>query len=184
MTGIARPPWHRAIMILPLTRCVVRSLRTEDAPGLARQANEREIWRNLKDRFPHPYAPAHANAFITYCQSQEPESNFAIEVEGSLAGVIGFEHHGDIWRRAVELGYWLGREYWGRGIASEAVRAVTEWAFAHWDINRVWAGVFEWNPASARVLEKAGFEFEARLRKSATKDGRAVDELIYAVVRE
>jgi RimJ/RimL family protein N-acetyltransferase len=150
---------------------------------LARHANDRDIWRNLKDRFPFPYAVEHAKAFIAYSRSLDPERNFALAVDGGLAGVIGFEPKEDVWRRSVELGYWLGREYWGRGIATEAVLAITEWAFNEWDINRVWAGVFAWNPASARVLEKAGFVFEGRLRQSATKDGVAVDELIYAMVR-
>ena len=171
-------------MELVLDPCVVRSFRTEDAAELARHANDRDVWRNLKDRFPHPYKPAHASAFITYCQSQIPESNFGIEVDGKIAGAIGFEHKDDIWKRSVELGYWLGREYWGRGVAGAAAKAVTEWAFANWEIDRVWSGVFDWNAASVRVLEKAGFTFEARLRKSAFKDGQTVDELIYAMVRE
>jgi RimJ/RimL family protein N-acetyltransferase len=170
-------------MELVLSTCTIRSLLSTDAPELARQANDRAIWRNLKDRFPHPYASEHASAFITYCQLQDPERNVAITVDGLIAGVIGFEFKEDVWRRSVELGYWLGQPYWGRGIISEAVPAMTAWAFSQWDINRVWAGVFDWNAASARVLEKAGFVLEARLRKSATKDGRAVDELIYAMVR-
>ena len=170
-------------MELRLTTCTIRDLLDSDADDMARQANDKEIWRNLKDRFPFPYAVEHARAFITYSRSLDPERNFALVVDGRLAGVIGFEPKEDIWRRSVELGYWLGREYWGRGIASEAARAITDWAFEKWDINRVWAGVFDWNPASTRVLEKAGFVFEGRLHKSATKDGEAVDELIYAVVR-
>ena len=63
------------------------------------------------------------------------------------------------------------------------MRAVTDWAFDTWQLNRVWAGVFAWNPASARVLEKAGYAFEGRLKQSAVKDGELVDELIYAIVR-
>ena len=88
-------------------------------------------------------------------------------------------------RRSFEIGYWLGRAYWGRGIMTEAVSAVTGWLFdAHPDVVRVWAGVFAWNPASARVLEKAGYTFEARLRKSVFKDGQLGDKLIYARLRD
>jgi RimJ/RimL family protein N-acetyltransferase len=170
-------------MEIVLKTSLIRSLRADDAPEMARNANDRDIWRNLKDQFPHPYSLEHAKRFIAFCASQERESAFAITVDGRLAGVIGFEHRGDIWRRSVEIGYWLGRDYWGRGISSAAVRAMTDWAFLQWDINRVWAGVFSWNPASSRVLEKAGFALEGRLAKSATKDGESVDELIYAVVR-
>ena len=89
----------------------------------------------------------------------------------------------DVFRRSAEIGYWLGEGYWARGIVTEAVRAVTNYAFATFDLCRVYAGVFEWNPASARVLEKAGYEFECRMKKSVTKDGETIDELIYAIVR-
>lgn len=170
-------------MRLPLLTCTVRSLRADDAPAIATHANNRRIWLNLKDRFPHPYALEHAEAFIAYCQTEDPESTFAIDVRGEAVGAVGFEHRNDIWRRSVEIGYWLAEPYWGRGIASEAVRAMTDWAFASWDVERVWAGVFAWNPASARVLEKAGFRLEGRLHRSAIKDGQVVDELVYARVR-
>lgn len=162
---------------------VVRSWAASDAPSLARYANNRAIWRNLKDRFPNPYSLENAEWFIAHCLDEAPESAFAIDVEDQAVGAIGFEHRGDIWRRSVELGYWIAQPYWGRGIATGAVRAMTEWAFDAWQVNRIWAGVFAWNPASARVLEKAGYVFEARLRNSAVKDGELVDELVYAVVR-
>jgi [ribosomal protein S5]-alanine N-acetyltransferase len=161
----------------------IRSWSTNDAPSLALHANDRAIWRNLKDRFPNPYSLADAEWFIAHCLREEPESAFAITVGDEAIGTIGFEHRGDIWRRSVELGYWIGRPYWGRGIMSNAVRAMTDWAFDTWKVNRVWAGVFAWNPASVRVLEKAGYSCEARLKQSAVKDGELVDELIYAVVR-
>lgn len=169
---------------LELSTCTLRSLRADDAQNIAHHANNRAIWRNLKDRFPHPYALNDAESYLDAVLSRDEEMSFAIDVQGQAVGVIGFENHGDIWRRAAEIGYWLGEPFWGRGILSEAVRVSTDWAFAQWDINRVWAGVFEWNPASVRVLEKAGFTFEARLRKSAVKDGVTVDELIYAIVRD
>jgi RimJ/RimL family protein N-acetyltransferase len=77
----------------------------------------------------------------------------------------------------------LGEPYWGRGIATEAVRAVTDYAFRTFDLCRLHAGVFEWNPASMRVLEKAGYTLEARHRRSVTKDGQTIDRLVYALVR-
>lgn len=170
-------------MRLPLSRSTIRTWRTDDAPSLSVFANNRRIWLNLKDRFPHPYTLDDARAFIARCQAELPESTFAIEVDGQAIGAVGFEHRGDIWRRSVEIGYWIGEEYWGRGIASEVVRGVTDWAFDAWEIDRVWAAAFDWNAASTRVLEKAGYELEGRLRHSAIKDGRLVDELVYAVVR-
>ena len=86
-------------------------------------------------------------------------------------------------RRSVELGYWLAEPYWGKGIATEAVRAMTEWGFAHLDINRIFAYVFGWNPASARVLEKAGYLYEGRMRQAVCKDGQMTDLLVYGMVR-
>ena len=162
---------------------LIRSWSPSDSPSLALHANDRAIWRNLKDRFPNPYTLANAEWFIEHCRTEQPESAFAIVVDDEAVGAIGFEHRGDIWRRSVELGYWLAQPYWGRGITTQAVRAMTDWAFDTWAINRIWAGVFAWNPASARVLEKAGYSYEGRLHLSAVKDGELVDELIYAVVR-
>lgn len=162
---------------------VIRSWTKSDIPALARHANDRAIWRNLKDRFPNPYTIEDAEWFVSHCLTEDPESTFAISVDEEAIGAIGFEHRGDIWRRSVELGYWIAPAYWGRGIMTGVVRSMTDWAFNAWEINRVWAGVFSWNPASARVLEKAGYVYEGRLKQSAVKDGELVDELIYAVVR-
>ena len=111
-------------------------------------------------------------------------THFAIAVDGKAVGGIGFHPGKDVGRRTAEIGYWLGEPYWGRGIVSEALRAVTEHAFAKHDLVRLQAHVFEWNTASARVLEKAGYTREARLRKSVTKEGRTVDSYLYALVRE
>lgn len=114
----------------------------------------------------------------------EPETSFAMDVAGEAVGGIGFTPQGDVGRRSAEIGYWLGEEYWGRGIATEALIAVSEHVFANYDICRLYAHVFEWNPASARVLEKAGYEYEGRLRKSVTKEGQTIDKLMYALIRE
>jgi len=141
------------------------------------------IWRNLRDAFPHPYTLANAQHWIRSANPATPVTNFAIVVDGIAVGGIGLVLKDDVFRRSAEIGYWHGEEYWGRGIVTEAVRAVTDYAFATFDLCRVYAGVFEWNPASMRVLEKAGYEYECRMRKSVVKDGEIIDELIYAIVR-
>jgi len=172
-----------AAMEIQLSKSMLREWRRGDEESLVRHANNVNIWRNLRDSFPHPYTLADAKHWIEVANPGAPITSFAIVVEAEAVGGIGLVLWEDVFRRSAEIGYWLGEEYWGRGIVTEAVRAVTEYAFANFDLCRIYAGVFEWNAASARVLEKAGYEFECRLRKSITKDGRTVDELIYTMIR-
>ena len=168
---------------LRLDRCTVRPWADADRAALVRHANDREVWRNLRDRFPHPYTPEAAEQWLAYLAPTDPLTHFAIEVDGEAAGGVGFEIGQDVHRRSAEIGYWLGRAVWGRGIATEALRAVTAWAFAHHDLVRLQACVFEWNPASERVLEKAGYVREATLKQAVSKDDATIDMLIYAMLR-
>lgn len=170
--------------VLRLATCIVRPWSRDDADALARHANDREVWRNLRDRFPHPYTRSDARRWLAAVERGEPGLQLAIEVDDEAAGGIGVVPGVDVHRRTAEIGYWLARPFWGRGIATEAVRAVTELAFERYDLARVQAFVYEWNPASGRVLEKAGYALEGRLRKSVTKDGRTIDSFLYARVRE
>jgi [ribosomal protein S5]-alanine N-acetyltransferase len=169
---------------LDLGPCTLRSWRSGDEDSLVRHADDRDVWINLRDRFPHPYTRDDARAWLRLVADSTPETNFAVAVAGEAVGGIGITLQDDVSRRSAEIGYWLGRSYWGRGIATAAVRALTDWAFAHFDLCRLYAGVFEWNPASARVLEKAGYVLEGRLRRSVTKDGRTIDQLLHALVRD
>jgi [ribosomal protein S5]-alanine N-acetyltransferase len=169
---------------LRLTTCTLRPIRSGDEASIARQADNPRVWRNLFDRFPHPYTLEDARNWVANCEAAEPQThNFGIEVDGEIVGAAGLLPEGDVHRRSMEIGYWLGEPFWGRGIATEATMAVTEYAFANFDINRLWAGVFGWNPASARVLEKAGYVLEGRLVGAVTKLGETTDELVYALVR-
>jgi RimJ/RimL family protein N-acetyltransferase len=167
---------------LRLTRCEIRPWRPSDAQSIARHADNRKIWLNLRDIFPHPYTTADAEAFIRRSLSQEPETHFAIAVDGQAVGGIGLTLQGDVERMSAEIGYWLGEEHWGHGIATEAVAAVTRHAVERFGLTRIFALPFAWNPASCRVLEKAGYVLEGRLRRSAVKDGRIVDQLLYGFV--
>ncbi len=161
--------------------CTLRPWRAGDELSLAQHANDREIWRNLRDRFPHPYTVADAEAWIRFIGEENPPANFAIEVGGVTVGGIGLERGEDIERITAELGYWLGRAFWGRGIVSAAVRGVTAYAFATLDLTRVYALPFAQNRASLRVLEKAGYTREARLRRSVLKDGEVLDQWLFAI---
>jgi RimJ/RimL family protein N-acetyltransferase len=169
-------------MRLELDLCQVRSWRASDAEPVTRHANNRKVWINLRDVFPHPYSRADAEAFIRASLSETPERSFAIVVDGEAAGGIGLTFRTDVERVSAELGYWLGELYWGRGIATAAVRGVTRFAVESHGLTRVYALPFAWNPASCRVLQKAGYALEGRLRRSAIKDGKIVDQLLYAYV--
>jgi RimJ/RimL family protein N-acetyltransferase len=171
-------------MEIKLKTCTLRSWRRGDEDSLVIHADNYKIWRNVRDRFPHPYTLEDARSWIEYAGVEDPPTNFAIVVNGSAVGGIGLILQTDIYHRSAEIGYWLGEEFWGRGIVSDAARAVSDWAFNNFDICRIYAGVLEWNPASMRVLEKAGFQFEARLRQAVTKEGRTMDDFIYAKIRD
>jgi RimJ/RimL family protein N-acetyltransferase len=169
-------------MQIQLTRAEVRSWQPTDAESLAVHANNRKIWRNLRDTFPHPYTVADARAFIRSALAQVPESRLAIAVDGQAVGGIGFVLHDDVERVSAEIGYWLGEAYWGRGIVTEALQAVTQYTIQTYGLTRVFAVPYEWNAASFKVLEKAGYTPEARLRRSAIKDGQVIDQILYAYV--
>jgi RimJ/RimL family protein N-acetyltransferase len=171
-------------MQIELAQCVLRPWRPSDVAALVWHANNRNIWRNVRDRFPHPYTREAGEFWVQIANENPYEPNFAIAVDDEAVGGIGLIFGQDIDRRSAEIGYWLSEQYWGRGIATAAVRALTEYAFAHFDLARIWANVFAWNPGSMRVLEKAGFVREGILRKAATKDGQTIDVVMYALVRD
>ncbi|MBP1732518.1 MAG: family N-acetyltransferase [Deltaproteobacteria bacterium] len=160
--------------------CKVRSWRGEDVKSLPRQANNRKIWLNLRDRFPHPYTEADARHWIESVLSVRPETNFAVDVCGEAIGGIGFDLKTDVERYSAEVGYWLGEEFWGRGICTAALKEATPYALETYGLNRIFAVPFAHNLASIRVLEKAGYRREGFLRQSAYKDKRFVDQAVYA----
>lgn len=171
-------------MEIDLGHFLIREWRRGDEEALIRHANNPNVARNMRDRFPHPYTSADAQWWIAHASAQSPSTDFAIVVDGEAAGGIGFILQEDVARRSVEIGYWLGEAYWGRGIATDAVRALSEHIFANLDICRIYSTVFELNPASIRVLEKAGYEYEGRQRKAVTKNGETLDALMYALIKD
>jgi [ribosomal protein S5]-alanine N-acetyltransferase len=162
------------------TRCTVRSFLPTDAASVAQVANDRRIWLQLRDVFPHPYRVAHAEAYIGRVGSVNPPRSMAIVVDACAIGGIGLEPMTDVNRRSAEIGYWLGSAYWGRGIATEALTLATSWAFAAHGLLRIFAQPFASNAASRRVLEKAGYVLEGTMRRSAVKDGLVLDQCMYA----
>jgi len=171
-------------VVIELPGSAVRDWKASDAPSLARHANDRRIWRNLRDRFPHPYTPADAAAFIRMAAAMTPRTFFAITVGDQAVGGIGYTLHEDVERVAAEIGYWLGVAFWGKGMMTQALGAVTDYAFGrHPELRRIYAVPYAWSNASIRVLEKAGYRLEGRMRESAIKDGEVTDQLLYATLR-
>jgi ribosomal-protein-alanine N-acetyltransferase len=160
--------------------CLLRPLVSADAEALASHANDRDVWLNLRDRFPHPYSLRDAEEYIAAVAARTLQTSFGIIVDGEAAGSVSLMPGKDIERTTAEIGYWLGRPFWGRGIATEAVRAATLYAFDQLGMHRVFAVPFGRNPASTRVLEKAGYVREGILRRSAVKDGKLIDQILYA----
>ncbi|MFZ4545275.1 MAG: GNAT family N-acetyltransferase [Saprospiraceae bacterium] len=165
-------------------RLRIRALTSDDAEPLSNLANNRKIWLNLRDRFPHPYTLEKASDFIAMLQKEEDAMVFAIVFEGDLVGLIGLHPQVDVYAKSAELGYWVGEPYWGKGIITKAIAAVTKYGFQHRDWNRIYAGVYDYNPASMRALEKNGFLREGILRKAVFKDGQFADEHRYSLLRE
>jgi RimJ/RimL family protein N-acetyltransferase len=158
----------------------VRLWRRSDAVSLVKHANNLNVARYLRDRFPHPYTERDAKTFLKQVTTAGDPSNLAIEVDGEAVGAVGFVPGRDIERFSAEIGYWLGEELWGRGIATEALSLVTEHIFSRQNFLRLFALPFADNPASVRVLEKAGYTREALLRSSSVKYGVPKDQLLYA----
>jgi RimJ/RimL family protein N-acetyltransferase len=153
-----------------------------DAAALVRHANHREVWRNTGG-IPFPYARADAEAFFARVVERPEDLQLAITLADEPVGGIGLHRRGGLERFTAEIGYWLGPSAWGWGYATEAVEALTLHAFATTDVQRIEGRVFAWNPASCRVLEKAGFVREGLKRRAAYKDEQLVDEWLYARLR-
>lgn len=162
----------------------LRPFIPEDAPSLAKYANNLNVARNMSDLFPYPYTLQNARDFIAMTRQHQPVRIFAIDINGEAVGATGLHPLGDIFRKNAELGYWLGEPFWGQGIMPRVVGQMVEYGFAHFDITRIFARPFGTNLASQRVLEKAGFKLEARFEKTIFKRGEFLDELVYAVRRE
>jgi [ribosomal protein S5]-alanine N-acetyltransferase len=170
-------------VLITLAHCRVRQWRADDLDSLVRHANNRAIWLNLRDRFPHPYRDEDGRGFLSFASALSPSTLWAIEVDGAAVGGIGLELHSDVERVSAEIGYWLGQEFWGRGLMTDVVRAVTAQVFRDFELTRLYALPFAENIGSIRVLEKAGYVLEGRMRHAVIKDGVVRDQAMYAAYR-
>jgi len=170
-------------MNLDCGACRVRDWRVSDKDSLLRVADNRNVARNLAHRFPHPYTAADADSWFGMLARMTPRTHWAIEVDGEAVGGVGLDIGEGIYSKSGRFGYWLGEPFWGRGIMTAAARATSDYIFANFDLVRLEAPVFAWNPASMRVLEKCGFVREGVARNGVFKDGQVIDAVIYSRVR-
>lgn len=157
----------------------------EHIDEMVKNANNRNVSKNLRNIFPYPYTSLDAKNFIQFCQKYDKSKclNLAITEDEKAIGGIGITIGNDIYSKSAEIGYWLGEEFWGKGIMTKAIKDMIDIAYSRYGINRIYAVVFLHNVASCRVLEKCGFIFEGTQKKSIYKDGYLYDSQIYALVR-
>ncbi len=160
---------------------ILRPWKMSDLENLVNYANNTAIARFMTNQFPYPYTREKGITFIQNCMSHNPTQIYAIVVDSVAAGGIGIHPQTDIQIKNAELGYWLAEPYWGKGIATRAVKEMITYGFETFDITRIFARPFGNNIASQRVLEKSGFVLEARIKDGFFKNGEYIDELIYAV---
>ena len=171
-------------MKLKIGKYMIRDWRIVDAPSVAKYANNKKIWINLRDGFPYPYQLSDAENFLSKVAQQNPRTVFAIANDKEAIGSIGLMLGGDVHRFTAEMGYWLAEPFWNKGIMSEVVGRFTDFAFEKFELNRIFAEPYIGNTASVRVLEKAGFVLEGTLRASVFKDGKVLDQFLYAKIRQ
>jgi RimJ/RimL family protein N-acetyltransferase len=163
---------------------IIRPWDKADLTSLVRYANNLNISKYLTNKFQFPYTESDGISFIEFATKDLPIHIFAIDIDGQAVGGIGIHPQTDIFLKNAELGYWLGEPFWGMGIICNAVKQIVDFAFATYDIDRIFARPFGTNIASQKVLEKNNFVLEGRFEKVLFKNGEYLDELVYAIRRK
>ena len=161
------------------TAVEIRPWKPEDAGALASICNNKNIWLNVRDTFPYPYTVKNAVEWIGFSMNQHPTKNMAVVHNGNIAGSIGVMPKEDVYRKSIEIGYFLGEQYWGQGIATTAVGLLLKYIESQFDIIRIYAEVFGHNRASMRVLEKNGFHLEGIREKAVIKNNEILDDYVW-----
>ncbi len=164
--------------------CTLREWREEDIDRLAALANDWDIAANMRDTFPHPYERKDAELWVRLNAGKSEPENFAIEAGGQLAGGAGFQLLSAERSGCAELGYWLGKPFWGRGYATAACKALANYLFDRYGLRRIEAHAHGGNVASQRVLEKSGFQREGVLRRAVIKGGEVRDIHLFGLLRD
>jgi [ribosomal protein S5]-alanine N-acetyltransferase len=162
-----------------MTDLILRPWQKQDAQALAAIANNRNIWNNMRDFFPSPYTVSDALQWITKTATDNPVQHFAILWQHKLVGGCGCILKEDVYRKNIEVGYYVGEPYWGNGIATEACRLLCNYIAEQKNKVRIEANTFQHNKASMRVLQKNGFYLEAIKRKAVFKNNELMDEWLW-----
>lgn len=164
----------------------LRNWEIEDAQLVVKYANNKNVSKYLRDVFPFPYTLDDAKSYIRYCSGADKSKNilFAIDIEGKAVGAIGLTIQNDVNRKCAELGFWLGESFWNNGVMTRAVKEMCQMGFRLYDIERIYAEVFDDNTASKSVLEKCGFTMDGVMRNSIFKDGKLQNACIYSILKK
>ncbi|KAH8675450.1 acyl-CoA N-acyltransferase [Xylariales sp. PMI_506] len=172
--------------IVVTDKCFIRPYEVSDAAALAAAANHEDVSKYMRNLFPFPYSLDDAQFFINLASERQPMVNYAIVLlDGTYVGGIGLKPMADVESGTFEIGYWVGKDHWGKGITTSAAKAFSKWAFENFpDLRRLEAGIFEGNVASMKILERAGYTKEGVRRKAVFKRGVSLDITIYGLLRE
>ena len=166
------------------SKIILRKCKPSDKSNLVKLANNIKIWNNLRDAMPYPYKESDADFFINLTQNVKPQQHFGIESDGEFVGVISIEKQSDIYSKSAEIGYWIGEPFWGKGIATHAVRQIIKYGFENLEVERIYTGVFENNIASMKILKKNGFLEEGIFKKAIYKNEVFMDEYRFGILKK
>ena len=164
---------------------ILRPFKKGDEAGLIKNINNKIIYRNTS-HIPYPYTLKDAREWIgknsKELKKKKPKQiNFVIDINNEVAGAVELDHIEE--KHMAEIGYWLGKRYWNKGIMTQAVKLVTKFGFEKLKLRRIYAYIFSFNKSSVRVLEKNGYKSEGILRKNSKKDNKLLDGYLLAKVK-
>ncbi|MFK7810920.1 MAG: GNAT family N-acetyltransferase [Maribacter sp.] len=158
--------------------------RIDFAKEFAKMKNVPEILDNGYDKTPNPYTTKDATVFITQEINKEPAERFLVYWNNEVAGEIGITLKKDVFRLNAEIGYFISKKFWGKGLATQAVKKMTEYTFKHFDVIRIVAGVFDFNKSSMKVLEKNGYYLESIRKNAVIKNDKIIDDYIWVKLKD
>ena len=161
----------------------LRSLEFSDKHKIAEYC-DKKVWDNLRDFIPNPYTLFDAESFVRSSRMEDPTSTFAIDYQGEFVGIISLVKQLDVYRLSAEIGYWIGSDFWGKGIISKAIPMMVDYGFSEMSLTRIYAHVFDFNKPSMKVLEKSGFLLDHIAHKAVIKNGVIIDEYRFSLVKE